>query len=120
MKKHAKDIELQAESEKDNLIDELSHSGSFATTHRIIKDLKKHSDWSLRQIQDMCNAAINNHQINWILSDSDIFYFYMMLLEAVSDAEQKDRSIAMVSEELANIAADRAADQEPEFPDWML
>ena len=83
LKAHFKDIQLQAEQEKDDLIIALSQSRCFATTHAVIKQLSAYSDWSKRQIEDLFSAAIGNYQVLWILTDEDVAGFYNELLSNV-------------------------------------
>ncbi len=103
LKKHVKDIELKAASEKEELIEELSTSGCFTTTHRVIKELSTYSDWTEEQVHDMCIAAINNNQINWILSDSDVYEFYSGLLSAKSIDESEDDAIKIIKNDIKRI-----------------
>lgn len=121
LKKHFKDIALRVENEKDELIEKLACSRSFATTHAVIKELSAFSDWSVRQIQDMCSAAVNNHQISWILSDTDVYEFYKGLVEKPSVKDSIDQDIAAIRKEIQEITSDatgEAADDDP--PDWWL
>ena len=120
LKKHVKDIELQAENEKDSLIEELTHSGSFRTTHRIINELSKHYDWSIRQIQDMCAAAVENRQISWIIDDTDVYEFYKKLLENKSAQNSPDESISIIRDEIQRITSELTGEAEDEYPPWIF
>ena len=81
LKEHFEDIKLQTEQEKDDLIQSLFVSASFATTHALIKSLKNYSDWNEQQKDDLFEACVNNNQVNWILEDTDVYEFYLSLFE---------------------------------------
>lgn len=78
-RKNHPDINLATESEKDDLIEKLSSSGSFATTHSIIAALSKYNSYSAKQAEDLANALLLNNQIRWIASDDDVRNFYKKL-----------------------------------------
>ena len=104
---HCKDKNETAEEEKsldyddgkrkkDSLISALENSRSFANTHTIIKDLKKYHTWDEDEKDTLFNAAINNQQIRWIVSDSDVQDFYAQLLSG----EEKPSSTAKEVKEI--------------------
>lgn len=84
LREHIQDIELAAEIEKQNLITQLANSCNFITTHGIIAMLRKHTGWTETQIEDICDAAENNSQVNWILEDNDVKEFYYSILSCVN------------------------------------
>lgn len=81
LNEHFDNIKLQTEQEKDDLIQSLLVSHSFATTHALIRSLQNYSDWNEQQREDLFKACAENSQVNWILSDTDVFEFYSRLLE---------------------------------------
>lgn len=83
LKQYFKDITLKSEKEKEDLIVGLENSPNFATTHSFINALSKFSDWNDYQIERMCQAAISNSQIKWILRDDDIKDFYSKLVSSI-------------------------------------
>lgn len=103
LKEHFNDIKLQAEGKKEDLIEQLSKSGSFKTTHAVIGNLSEYTDWSFRQIQDMCNIAFNNHNVGWILGDTDVFEFYTSILQSDEAKSTTDEAISNVKEEIERI-----------------
>lgn len=103
LKMHVQDIELHAESYKDELIEELGFSRSFAYTHKIIADLNEYSEWSSRQIEDMCAAAVKNNQVSWLLGDNDVYLFFKQLLECSIARDSLDENVLAVQEELKRI-----------------
>lgn len=67
------------------LIDRLSKSGSFVTTHSVISSLSKHSEFSKNQVEELTEIAELNSQVNWIMTDPDVFEFYKGILEKYGD-----------------------------------
>lgn len=79
---HFEFIKLAVDKEKQAAIDLLVYSGNFAATHFAISNLAPFVD-ALNQndAETLCEAAIANSQIGWILSDSDLKDFYSEILE---------------------------------------
>jgi hypothetical protein len=90
LNEHAKNIQLETENRKQELIDELYCSGSFQTTHSVIAMLNKYSGWTEQQIEKLCLALEDNTQVLWILEDTDVFEFYCSVLAAVKYNELDD------------------------------
>ena len=68
-------------SEIDELIASLSQSGNFATTHSIIGRLSKFNDFSDSQVELLAQIMIDNSQVNWLIDDDDVNFFYTRLFE---------------------------------------
>jgi len=79
--KHAKEIKLKIEKEKEMLINDLLNSPNFATTHLIIQKLSMFTEFSEEQIKALTTALINNSQVRWIATDLDVNSFYRGLLK---------------------------------------
>ena len=77
---------LEGSNEWDELICFLNDSPNFKTTHYIIAELSQNNEWSLLQINELCNAVINNNQVGCLIGDEDVKDFYMKLLH---DCENK-------------------------------
>ncbi len=69
------------EQEKKDLIIALEGSGNFARTHSVIKKLSGYSRWTSKEREKLCEIAIKNSQVHYILSDLDLMSFYKGLLE---------------------------------------
>ena len=82
---HIKDISLQDEREKEELIHELKSIPSYASTHAYIRQLGQYQDWTSGQIERICEAAIQNSQIGDILEDPDVRDFFKHLLSSISE-----------------------------------
>lgn len=74
-KEHFPDIRLATELEKDLLIRDLALSGSFAQTHRLVRKLSQHSDFTITQANAILNACVGNTQVSLIIGDADIRQF---------------------------------------------
>ena len=83
LNEHIQDIKLKTEEEKEKLIDELSNSHQFTTTHGIIAMLAKKTGWTEFQIEKLCSIAESNTQVSWIMMDDDVKDFYQELLKKV-------------------------------------
>lgn len=81
LKKYYKDIKLSTELEKDNLINNLSMSDCFATTHNYISKLTNHTEYTASQANEIVRSALSNRQIYWIICDSDVFEFVSNIIK---------------------------------------
>ena len=95
---HVADIKLKTEEEKQLLIRNLSQSPDFLTTHGIIAMLRKYSEWTDDQIEELCKIADQNTQVAWILYDEDIASFYNSLLCNANYTELEDSAIKKIAD----------------------
>lgn len=109
LNEHFEDIKLKTEQVKQDLIDKLSMSPNFVSTHGIIALMSKYSGWTDAQIESICSAAENNTQIGWLLGDDDVFEFYSRLLSKVKSEDLPDCAAKRVIDSLINISADKQA-----------
>jgi len=72
-----RDVNLSSEQMKDELVERLRNSSSFAETHEIISELEKFKDFTLKQKKGLFSALINNLQVTWIAEDADVKEFYL-------------------------------------------
>lgn len=70
----------EEENEKIDLLVDFENSGSFARTHELIQAMSTYKKWSNEQIEQLCNIAVNNSQVFYILRDKDVKKFYQKLL----------------------------------------
>lgn len=75
MKEHFDGVAFSFDKEKEELIESLGHSGSFANTHSLIAELEKYSYFSLKEVLRILDAAVENNQVGWIVTDSDVSDF---------------------------------------------
>lgn len=86
VKKH---FECREESNQGNLdrhkldlIASLANSGSFATTHTIIRDLDEIENWTERECEMLLSAALNNFQVRYVLVDEDVRQFFRKVIKS--------------------------------------
>lgn len=91
-REHHADIKLREEEEKNQLIEELTQSMSFARAHESIKKLSKFDGFSDSQIKKMVEVAISNSQIRWIARDPGVNDFYRSIVLGKEDI--LDRSVS--------------------------
>lgn len=77
------------ELEKEELIDKLSDSTSFANTHAVIDQLTGVKGWSGAQKNKLLRIALENTQVTYILKDYDLKAFYTIICDGV-DTEDAD------------------------------
>lgn len=71
----------EIEISKEELINRLEDSISFANTHSIIKQLSNHDNWSNEQKDKLFKIALSNNQVTYILKDFDVKSFYKIISE---------------------------------------
>ena len=77
------------ELEKEELLDKLSDSTSFANTHAVIEQLTGVKVWSGAQKNKLLRIALENTQVTYILKDYDLKAFYTIICDGV-DTEDAD------------------------------
>ena len=80
------------EQRKKNLILELEASGSFTSTHAIVRKLCS-VNWKADEREQLYQIARNNTQVWWIITDDDIKAFYIKLLA-------KEKKLSKAAEEV--------------------
>ncbi|QOD81853.1 PIN domain-containing protein [Chromobacterium haemolyticum] len=74
--------------EKEEAINALVESGSFATTHSAIAKLEElRATLNTADVERLLIAALDNSQIGWIASDSDVYAFFTGLLNEHHDLD---------------------------------
>lgn len=73
--KHFKGVIFSFDTEKETLLTRLLDSVSFAITHSVIAELEKYSHFSLREVELVLKACVQNPQVSSILLDDDIYNF---------------------------------------------
>ena len=77
----------QEELRKEELINKLEDSTSFANTHSIIEQLAKINAWSENQKSKLIKIALKNNQVKFILNDKDVKDFYHSICEGISNGD---------------------------------
>lgn len=71
----------EKELQKDDLINRLEDSTSFANTHTIIAEMSEVKSWSKEQKEKLIGIALKNSQVRYILKDKDVKQFYKTICE---------------------------------------
>ena len=110
MKLHFDGVAFPFDRTKDTLIDDLSASGSFAHSHHLIAKLEAFSYFSLKEVERILAAAIENNQFGWIATDSDVSDFLNRVavprMASITSPEQKEVLQGVIDEQLARTARD--------------
>jgi predicted nucleic acid-binding protein len=75
MKKHFDGVAFTFDRTKATLIDDLFTAKNFATTHQLIRSLENYSYFSLKEVERILAAAIDNNQFGGIATDIDVSNF---------------------------------------------
>ena len=73
----------EEELRKEELIDRLEDSTSFANTHAVIGQMQGISCWSESQKSKLLRIALKNNQVTYILKDEDVKNFYEIVCNSV-------------------------------------
>ncbi len=63
----------------------LENSGSFSNTHRVIRQLRQDNNWNDEEINLLCQIALSNGQVRYILTDLDVATFFRSILKLIKD-----------------------------------
>lgn len=80
----------EEELRKEELIDKLEDSESFANTHIVIKQLLEIKEWSENQKAKLFKIALENNQVTYILKDGDVKKFYSAICKDDNSEEAKN------------------------------
>lgn len=92
-----KETKNQSEEElkKEDLINRLEDSTSFANTHSIIAQLNEINLWEPGQKKKLMRIALKNDQVTYIMKDRDVKGFYEKICEGVDEPEVSEIEILM-------------------------
>lgn len=79
----------EEELRKEELIDKLEDSASFANTHSVIGQLLEIKEWSSIQIKKLLKIGIENNQVTYILKDNDVKRFFSTICEGNNSDEAR-------------------------------
>lgn len=71
----------------------LSRSGSFATTHTVIKKLNEFDDWDEEDVDMLLDIAIKNTQVRYIINDLDVKAFYLSIIKRAAANNEKAQNV---------------------------
>lgn len=75
MGEHFDGVAFSFDKDKEALIDNLADARSFSETHGIIASLETYSYFSLKEVDRILQAALNNGQFGAIVTDRDVSDF---------------------------------------------
>jgi len=91
MKEHFDGVAFSFDDEKQQLIEALADSGSFAATHSLVASLEKYGYFSLKEVKAILDAATENNQFGWITTDYDVCKFlHRIMLPHSASLTKKD------------------------------
>jgi len=92
MQEHFDGVAFAFDKDKDALIEALRSSGAFAVTHRLIAELENYQYFSAKEVGRMLDAAEENDQFGWIVTDYDVSDFLNRVavphMESLSEAHK--------------------------------
>jgi hypothetical protein len=75
------DISSEEEAEKHRLIATLRDAPTFQTTHSVIAQLERFTEFTTDQLNLILVAYTSNTQVSWIITDGDVLSFLMRVLQ---------------------------------------
>jgi predicted nucleic acid-binding protein len=100
---HFDGVAFAFDSTKDSLIDELSKSGWFAGTHKIVAILETFKYFSLKEVERILAAAVANDQVGHIVTDYDVSDFLNRVavprFGSISSPEQRQILLRVIEEQ---------------------
>ncbi|MBM3344648.1 MAG: hypothetical protein FJY56_21440 [Betaproteobacteria bacterium] len=110
MKEHFDGVAFSFDKTKDALIDDLCESGSFASTHHIIAKLEGFTYFSLKEVERIMAAAVENGQFGWIATDSDVSDFLNRIavprIGSLTDSQQLEILRGVIEEQQRRVERD--------------
>lgn len=110
MKVHFDGVAFTFDKTKEGLIDDLLTAGNFATIHKLIAELETYSYFSLKEVERILAAAVENNQFRWIATDNDVFDFLNRVavsrIASISVPEQRDLLQKVVADKKERSASD--------------
>ena len=91
------DVDEEKEKVAEALLEDLSKSGSFASTHAIIAGLLPLHPFSGRVIDQYLEVVHENNQVGWISGDSDLVDLHRKMLASPSAMQLDTRMLALKS-----------------------
>jgi hypothetical protein len=92
MEQHFDGVAFAFDKDKDALIEALRTAGAFSVTHRLIAELENYQYFSAKEVTRMLQAAEENNQFGWIVTDYDVSDFLNRVavphMESLSDSHK--------------------------------
>lgn len=81
---------------KEQLINKLEESSSFAATHTIIAEMNYLQQWSAEEVERICEIASSNDQVRYVIGDADISEFLKKIIRKANAADPYSREISKI------------------------
>lgn len=88
----------EEDRERAGLLMELENSPNFASTHSVIRKLRKIDDWTPEEREVLLQTAEKNSQVYSVLQDPDIREFYRGILGKIHPLTEEARKIKEIIE----------------------
>jgi hypothetical protein len=92
MQEHFDGVAFAFDKDKDALVEALRTAGAFSITHRLIAELENYQYFSAKEVTRILDAAEENNQFGWIVTDYDVSDFLNRIavvhMESLSDAHK--------------------------------
>ena len=113
LNEHFDGVAFYYDKEKDELIDDLAGTRSFAGTHTVISKLETHGYYSLTEVQRILDAVLSNDQVGRIVTDYDVSDFLNRVAvprrQELTSRAHLDILDEVVQEQAERIAEEQAA-----------
>ena len=96
--KDTRKINNEEKRKRLDLILSLNGSGSFSTTHTIIKELILIEKWEPDEIEMLIEIALRNSQVGFILNDIDVKGFYKSIIKQLPNTSESSEKISKLFE----------------------
>lgn len=110
MKGHFDGVAFSFDKTKEGLIDNLLTAGNFAAIHQLIAKLETYSYFSLKEVERILAAALENGQFGWIATDNDVSDFLNRVavsrMAGISVPEQRDLLQKVIAKQKEQAAPD--------------
>jgi predicted nucleic acid-binding protein len=109
MKVHFDGVAFTFDKTKEGLIDDLATAGSFAKAHQLVAKLETYSYFSLKEVERILAAAVENDQFGFIVTDTDVSDFLNRVavsrIASISSPEQRALLQKVVAEQNVRVAS---------------
>ena len=75
LKDHFDGVEISYDEHKEALIERLRYTVNFSSTHMVVSNLESFPYFSLIEVSSILDAAVENSQFGWIVTDDDVSDF---------------------------------------------
>jgi predicted nucleic acid-binding protein len=110
MQVHFDGVAFTFDKTKEGLIDDLATAGNFATIHQLVAKLETYSYFSLKEVERILAAAVENDQFGWIVTDADVSDFLNRVavsrIANITAPEQRDLLQKVIMEQKKRVASD--------------